>query len=150
MDKKLRRCALQFLAPNVGVMCLMDIKLKTNTEDPKLEFLNIEKYDDNSGFGATIHVLSNGFSVKVFFAFEQWSMEEFISQLEKCDLTLSGQATLKPQWDNCHIAFTIKSGGQVVVSGFLYQSEQELKFEFVTDQTCLSPLIKDFKSWQNQ
>jgi hypothetical protein len=126
----------------------MDIELQTNTEDPKLVFLNIEKYEDQSGFGAIIYVVSNGFSAKVFSAFEQWPMSEFISQLQACNKSLFGSATLKSQWDNWFITFTVKNSGQVVVNGMLYQSEQELKFEFTTDQTCLNSLIKDFKSWE--
>lgn len=127
----------------------MNIKLQTNTEDPKLEFLNIEKYDDQSGFGATISVVSNGFSSKVFATFEQWPMSEFISQLQVCNNYLSGSATLKPQWDNWFITFTVKPNGHVVVNGLLCADEQELKFEFTTDQTCLNSLIKDFQLWSN-
>ena len=133
-----------------SVKCPMDIKLRTNTEDPKLEFLKIEKYDDQSGYGSTINVASNGFSAKVFFTFEEWSMDEFIKQLEACDRTLSGEATLKPQWDNWFITFSLNGRGQVTVNGMLYTPEQELKYEFTTDQTCLAPLITDFKSWRNQ
>ena len=128
----------------------MDIELRTNTEDSKLEFLKIEKYDDQSGYGSTINVASNGFSAKVFFTFEEWSMEEFIKQLEVCDRTLSGEATLKPQWDNWFIKFSVNGKGQVTVNGMLYTLDQELKYEFTTDQTCLAPLITDFKSWRNQ
>jgi hypothetical protein len=126
----------------------MNIELQTNTEDPTLEFLNIEKYDDRSGFGATINVASNGFSAKVFCTFGEWPMDEFISQLESCNNSLSGQATLKPEWDNWFITFTVKNNGQVEVNGMLYSADQELKYEFITDQTCLSPLIKDLKEWQ--
>lgn len=128
----------------------MNIQLRTNTEDPKLEFLNIERYEDQSGYGSTISVVSNGFTAKVFFTFEEWPMEEFIKQLEACDNTLSGEATLKPQWDNWFITFTVNRSGQVTVNGILYTLDQELKYEFTTDQTCLAPLIKDFKSWQIQ
>ena len=128
----------------------MDITLQTNTEDPKLEFLNIEKYGDQSGFGSTIHIVSSGFSAKVFFTFEEWPMDEFINQLESCNKTLSGHATLKSQWDNWFITFTVKYNGQVVVNGMLYKADQELKFEFTTDQTCLGSLINSFKSWQHQ
>lgn len=128
----------------------MDIKLRTNTKDPKLEFLNIERYEDQSGYGSTISVVSNGFAAKVFLTFEEWPMEEFIKQLEACDKTLSGEATLKPQWDNWFITFTVNRSGQVKVNGMLYTPEQELKYELATDQTCLAPLIKDFRSWQSQ
>ena len=127
----------------------MNIELQTNTEDPKLEFHNIEKYDDSSGFGATIYVASNGFSAKVFCTFGEWPMEEFLSQLEICNKELSGQATLKPEWDNWFVTFAVKNNGQVEVNGMLYTADQELKYEFITDQTCLSPLIKDLKAWQS-
>lgn len=127
----------------------MNIELQTNTEDPALELVNVERYDDRSGFGATINVVSNGFSAKVFCTFGEWPMDEFISQLECCNNSLSGQATLKPEWDNWFISFAVKNNGQVDVGGMLYLEGQELKFEFATDQTCLSPLIKELKVWQS-
>ena len=125
----------------------MDIKLKTNCEDPKLEFLNIEKYGDRSGFGAVVHVISNGFAAKVFVTFGEYPMERFIEQLKSCDESLSGSATLEPEWDNWFIKFHIEGNGSVLVSGMLYTPDQELKYEFTTDQTCLSGFIKDLESW---
>jgi len=127
----------------------MKIELRTNTEDPVLEFINIKKYDDQSGFGATINVSSNGFSAKVFCTFGEWPMDEFIRQLEGCNKSLSGQAKLKPEWDNWFITFVVKNTGQVEISGVLYSAGQELKYEFITDQTCISPLIKDLKAWRD-
>lgn len=128
----------------------MTIRLQTNTKDPILEFLHIEKYDDQSGFGATVHVESNGFSAEVFCTFENWSMEEFINQLQGMDQIMAGHATLKPQWDNWFITFSLTRNGHVIVGGVLYAAEQELKFQFTTDQTCLSKLISDFEAWRNQ
>ncbi|RBP45616.1 WapI family immunity protein [Arenicella xantha] len=126
----------------------MDIKLQTNLEDPKLEFLNIEKYSDESGFGSTIHVISNGFTAMVLVTFEIGPMREFINQLKACNLRLAGSATLKPLWENWFIAFTINGTGQLAVNGKLHSAGQELSFNFMTDQTCLNTLIDNFETWQ--
>lgn len=128
----------------------MDIRLATNNINPILVFHNVEKYQDQSGFGTTVRVRSDGFSAEVFCTFENWSLAEFITQLQSMNETLTGQAMLKPQWDNWFIVFTMRSNGHVIVSGLLYSGNQELKFEFTSDKTCLGKLIDDLTVWSDQ
>ena len=124
----------------------MNIELATGAADPSLSFLNCEKYEDNSGFGATISVCSSGFSARVFCGIDAWALEQFIIMLDECNSTLTGKAKLEPQFDHWFIELEVCTNGHVVVSGKLYQSTQELSFEFQTDQTCLSALLYDLKS----
>ena len=128
----------------------MNIKLQTNCGNQVLEFVNAERYDDGSGFSAFIKVVSKGFAANVFVTFGEWPMEQFVENLQKCNIELSGEATLKPEWDNWYLKVSITHIGAVVIRGYLYEPGHELSFVLETDQTCLEPLIRDLKRWQNQ
>ena len=128
----------------------MDIRLQTNVENSVLEFLTAERYGDGSGYGATIYMNSSGFSARVFCTFGPWPMSQFVAGLERLDAELKGEAILKPEYDHWHLKFSAISTGKIVVSGVLYQAEQELSFSFTTDQTCLKQLILDLRLWQSQ
>ena len=128
----------------------MNIELSTNNQESKLEFQNVEKYSDHSGFCAHIYVKSDGFTGKVFCTFGEYPMDEFISQLESCDKSLKGEAILKPEYDNWFLKFSMNHTGGIGIEGLLYSIDHQLEFAFLTDQTCLSKFIKDLRKWQKQ
>ena len=130
----------------------MDIVLRTNKTSPKLEIRDIERFGDGSGFKAYLIVISGGFCAEHRFYFEADSLASFTDALEGMDQTLKGSAKLKPLYEEDYIELEMSTGGHVIVRGELFEyapESQHLKFEFVTDQTCLSPLVSDLKKCAN-
>lgn len=68
------------------------------------------------------------------------------------DRTPSGSAALKHRYEEHFIKLELDRTGHVGVRGELMDFSsalfQKLVFAFETDQTCLAPLIKDFKQWR--
>jgi hypothetical protein len=129
----------------------MKIKLKTNKDDECLEFCDIERFSDNSGYSATLVVHSRGFSAEVPFNFEINPLEKFIIALEDMNHTLHGKARLKPNYEDLFIELELDNLGHLRVRGEMIEYShmpQCLKFEFETDQTCLEPFIHNLKMWQ--
>lgn len=127
----------------------MIIQLQTQTENPSFEFRNIEKYSDGSGFGTILYVKSGGFTAEHPFFFEQHQLSDFISNLEQMNRTLKGKVILKAGYEDDYISFELDSQGHVVVFGELQecsQLPQKLRFSFLTDQTCLAPLLNNLKN----
>ncbi len=125
----------------------MNIKLKTNSDESRLEFTEIERYADGSGFGGKLYVLSSGFSGNVFCSFETHRMNDFIQNLEACNKTLLGEAELKSDNDYWFIKFSMGPTGRVGVEGLIHNFDHELEFDFGTDQTCLASFIGSLKEW---
>lgn len=129
----------------------MKIKLKTNSDDHGLEFLDVERFSDGSGYCAVIMVHSRGFSVEIPFYFEVHPLDAFIENLEKMNQSLIGSARIKPFYEEHFIEFEINALGHVRIRGEMIEYSdmpQRLKFEFETDQTCLSPFIHDLRKWR--
>jgi len=129
----------------------MDIALATHTDNQTLVFRNVGRFSDGSGYRAELLVRSRGFCVEFPFYFEVEPLRGFIEQLEQMDQTLKGKAVLKPMYEDHFIEVELSSAGHVTVRGQVIEySEmpQSLKFEFNTDQTCLAPLIRELKKWQ--
>ncbi len=123
------------------------IVLHTNTSNPALEFRAIDVDTDGSGVGLYLVVQSGGFRAERPFYVEQWSLKQFITQLNRLDQTLEGMATLKPMYEDDWIQFEVTKLGHVIVSGELFEhsnESQSLRFAFTTDQTCLRPLVDDW------
>jgi len=130
----------------------MKIKLKTNQNDECLEFCNVERFSDGSGFSATLVVRSRGFSAEVPFSFEINPFDKFIVALEEMNHLLHGKARLKPNYEEPFIELELDNLGHLRVRGEMIEYShmpQSLKFEFETDQTCLKPFIHDLKMWQD-
>lgn len=126
----------------------MDITLRTNKTNPKLEIRDIYRFRDGSGFKSLLIVNSGGFDAERPFYFEEPILANFIEALEGMDRSLKGSAKLKPLFEDDYVELEMTAGGHVIVRGELFEhapESQHLKFEFVTDQTCLSPLIAEMK-----
>jgi hypothetical protein len=123
----------------------MDIALKTNAPDASLEFREVQRFGDSSGFAAFVVIRSRGFAAATTFTFETKRLKHFLSDLDKLNSTLSGIAELKPTWESGAIRLEGDGRGSIRVHGELVDDKQRLEFSFVTDQTCLSPLLQDFR-----
>lgn len=122
----------------------MDIVLQTNSDSQRLEFRNPEKFNDFSGYRVNLFVYSRGFALEWPFYFESHPLDEFIIGLEKMNQTLKGSSQLKPEYMPDFIEFKLDETGHLFVRGEVKEyspMEQSLKFEFMTDQTCLKDFI---------
>ena len=123
----------------------MDIALTTNVADASLEFREVQRFADGSGFAAFVVIRSGGFAAATTFTFEIQRLKDFLSELEKLNSTLSGIAELKPTWEPGAIRFEGDGRGKVRVHGELADDNQRLEFSFDSDQTCLAPLLQEFR-----
>ena len=124
----------------------MNVRLQTKTEDPSLEFVNLARFEDGSGYCTDLVVVAHGFSARLYFCFETHPMDVFMEQLRAMNATLRGKAVLKPLFEDPYIVLEMQNLGHVHVSGELMrygELTQRLEFEFMTDQTVLQPLIED-------
>ena len=126
----------------------MNIILQTNASDPSLEFRNCRPCDDDS-FQCQLIVGSSPFSAEQGFWFERFYLEAAVVALEVLNKSFRGNAKLGLQFEEPFVALAGDGLGHVAVSGLLVQSGprfQRLEWEFQTDQTCLVPLIRDFRN----
>jgi len=122
--------------------------LKTNSEDKILNMNKIELLDDNSAYKMYLDIYSRGFSVTKEFYIELIQMDKFIKEIEQMNKTLKGLALMKPLYEEEYIEFNCDKCGHINVKGEIFEHSeisQHLKFEFVTDQTCLPDFINDLK-----
>ncbi|ATC23366.1 WapI family immunity protein [Caulobacter vibrioides] len=127
----------------------MDVILATHTDNPFLAMTNIERYADASGYGCNLTVRSAWLSAVYPFHFEPYPLAEFIAALRELDRTLKGQATLKPMWEDHYLRFEGDGIGRVRVSGLLFDcggNDQQVRFSFEVDQTCLARFVADLTS----
>lgn len=121
----------------------MDIILQTGKDNPSLCLKNAKPLGKD--FYARLDLCSGGFSADCDFHFEAWAKQQFVTSLAEMDRTLSGEAILKPMFEDYFLRFQLDKTGHVIVSGELieYTSEiQKLTFSFQTDQTCLRPFYE--------
>jgi hypothetical protein len=126
----------------------MDIKLKTNSEDKILEMNNIKLLEDNSAYKMNLDIYSRAFSVSKEFYIEPMQMDKFLKEIEEMNKTLKGLALMKPLYEEEYIEFSCDKIGHINVKGEIFEHSeisQHLKFEFVTDQTCLPDFINDLR-----
>jgi hypothetical protein len=130
----------------------MDIALSTSSPTATLEFRQLQRFGDGSGFATFLVIRSGAFAAALPFHFEPDRLSEFISALESMDRTLKGEATLKPTWEPQFLSLELDGSGHVRVFGEPVESsehEQRLHFSFLTDQTCLRPLASRLKACQS-
>ena len=121
----------------------MNVALSTNRQGAMLEFRDIKRFGDESGFLTVLALESGDLSARIRFYFEPHSLKTFLGELRQMDQTLSGSATLRPMWESPFIRLALDHRGHIAVSGELGDADQHLRFTFDTDQTCLRPLISD-------
>jgi hypothetical protein len=121
------------------------ITLATNTADPHLEFRDLRRFSDGSGFTCQLLVRSHGFFAQRPFYFSDRSFRAALPALREMDLNLQGEARLEEDWEHDQfLLFEMHAQGHVFVSGqlvLLDGGSNRLSFSFQTDQTCLAPLI---------
>ena len=125
----------------------MDVSLTTNRPDASLEFRNVRRFADGSGFATLLIISAAPFAARLPFYFEPHSLNVFVSELQALNRCLSGTATLKPMWEAPFIRLDGDGHGHIHVSGELADQDQLLRFVFTTDQTCIEPLIRDLQGW---
>jgi hypothetical protein len=123
----------------------MDIALRTGDDTKTLRFDAITLFHDS--LECVLVVQSSGLGSQRRFRFSE--LAHVISEFERMNANLEGEVRLQePYWDD-FVIFSCDRRGRVIVTGEIlnYQDDftQHLKFGFVTDQTCLGPLIHDLK-----
>jgi hypothetical protein len=125
----------------------MDTALTTNAPGASLTFRGITRYPGETGYSVVLAIESTPFAASLPFSFEPHPLEVFLRELRRLNKTLHGSATLKPMWEPDFVRFEGNGRGHIIVAGELGYSEQHLRFGFETDQTCLTPLIRDVEGW---
>jgi hypothetical protein len=123
------------------------IELRTNRDDTVLRLLNVEKFNDETGYRCDLVVRSGGFACERQFYFDGESFTDAIAALRRMIDGSSGEATIKFRYEDDFLRFEMNRLGHVFVSGELYEHSersQSLKFAFRTDQTVLAPLVQEF------
>jgi hypothetical protein len=123
--------------------------LRTNDDSKYLALLNIERFEDGSGYGADLVVRSDGYAGNLKFYFEVAPLERFVQALDRMDDELKGAATLKPNYEEPFVKLEVHKTGAVSVSGELVihaDFTHRLTFGFKTDQTCLAPFARDLRT----
>ena len=126
----------------------MNITLQTNASDTSLEFRNCRPCDDDA-FQCHLSVVSSPFSAEQDFWFERFYLETAVIALEALNTSFRGNTKLGLQFEEPFVALAGDGLGHIAVSGLLVQSGprfQRLEWEFQTDQTCLTPLLRDFRN----
>jgi hypothetical protein len=124
----------------------VDIILQTHDSKCSLELRRIECCEGD--YFCTLMVRSGDFSAEHRFDFGGESLARFCTDLATMDEKLIGSARLRHPDEPDELVFEAHGWGSIQVSGHLVGNRlprQELRFAFVTDQTCLAPLIRDLK-----
>ena len=123
----------------------MNIILHTNAQDPALELMSVQA-EIGEFFSCVLSLRSAPFRADERFLFDADSLERAITALQNMNETLRGSARLDMPYEDAHIAFAGDGLGHVNVSGIVLGGiAQRLEWEFTTDQTCLSPLVRDLR-----
>jgi hypothetical protein len=121
------------------------IELQTNNSKKKLSFSTRYLVQINYTFDLT--VISNSFAGTSHFCVRKDEIETFCNNLEKMYSLLTGSSQLNDNDSDGYIEFTIYDDGQLKVCGQVGGSHEDhfVKFEFMSDQTCIPQFVTDFK-----
>ena len=122
------------------------IELQTNRESTALQFSNVEKFSDGSGYCCDLAVRSGGFACQRQFYFDDDRLTDALVSLRRMIDGLPGEAIFKFRYEEDFLRIETNRLGHVFISGELHEySEmaQSLKFAFRTDQTVLAPLVRE-------
>jgi hypothetical protein len=135
-----------------AVPVIGDIELRTNDEAAVLRMSNAETFAANGSYRCDLFVRSKGFSCERPFYFDDAHFPGAIDALRKMNDGRVGEALIAGQWETDYIRFASDELGHVLVAGELTEhgfEPQSLRFAFLTDQTVLSPLTRDFERLLN-
>ena len=99
-------------------------------------------------FSASLEIKSGDFYFRSIFSASTGELYEFFKKLEICDRELKGSATFSNFENSLAFAITYSELGHVNVKGSYSAYTEyvnELKFEFVTDQSYLSIAVEEIK-----
>ena len=105
---------------------------------------NVERIDD--AFECHLWLLSGKFTCETSFSFSTHSLIEAVESFKRMIDGSPGETTLRYRHEPDFIRFEMNQLGHVIVSGELFDfalPQQRLKFAFGTDQTVLTPLLRD-------
>lgn len=128
------------------------LELRTNDPTKVVRFLQVEKFADGSGYRCDLTVLSRGFSCTRPFYFDDASLSVALKTLRAMAAGAKGACVIHGQWEEDCLRFETDHLGHVRVSGELFEHSelaQSLKFAFCTDQTILSPLVRELEVLQS-
>ncbi|MHA7130449.1 hypothetical protein [Algoriphagus namhaensis] len=122
------------------------IELKTNTLTERVIFKG--RYLVQDSFTFELQVFSKGFSGISHFCLSSDRIEIFCTDLKKMHFQLAGKTILNDSDSDGFVQFEIDTNGGLIVTGQVGGSHEDhfMHFVFCTDQTCIPPLIDDFKS----
>jgi len=122
------------------------IELKTNTETERLSFAT--RYLVQINFTFDLTVLSEGFNGTSHFCVRRDQLETMCLDLTNMQLTLTGKTLLDDNDSDAFVEFVIEPNGRLNVRGQVGGTHEEhfVKFNFQTDQTCITTFVTDFKS----
>jgi hypothetical protein len=121
------------------------IELQTHDQAKKLSFAT--RYLVQINFTFDLSVTSNCFSGSSHFCVRIGEIKAFCNQLTKMHSLLVGSAKLCDNDSDAFVIFTSSDFGRVTVRGQVGGSHEEhfVRFEFQTDQTCISQFVSDFE-----
>jgi hypothetical protein len=123
----------------------MTIELDTKDDAQQLVFKDIKNFG-SAGCRCRILVSSYGFMCDRPFEFN--NVGQFLKDLRKMHEELTGEARLSQEYEDNFVELKVDGLGRIYVRGQVVHYadiDQSLEFGFVTDQTCLARLIRDFE-----
>lgn len=127
----------------------MDIQLQTGTRNPSLRLEQIARLADGAAYRLGFVVISDWLMARRELFLDTTAFERFIDALRRLDRDVSGRARLQSDYEPDRVELEVTSRGEVRVRGHLEghgDASQSVDFEFITDQTCLRPLIADIEA----
>jgi hypothetical protein len=127
----------------------MDIELRTYDPDCRLALREFVDQGGTAGYAAWVEVSSYGFAGRQLVGFHASHLTQFVEALAAMDRTLKGTARLTSDYEANYVEVAVGATGGVTVSGELHDyraPEQLLRFAFHTDQTCLSPFVRQLQA----
>ena len=122
----------------------MNIKLQTHDARKQMELRDVSQTGPD--YQCRLVVNSRGFAVDRTFWFGDFHLRQFIEDLRSMNANLQGDATLREEFEDHFIKLSCDKQGHVTVTGQIAVHSdlpQKIEFAFRTDQTCLTPLIRD-------
>lgn len=127
----------------------MDVELQTGTRNPSLWLEQIARLGDGSAYRFGIVVISDWLMARRQLFVDAAAVERFLDSLRRLDRDLSGRARLQSDYEPDWLELEINRRGEIRSRGHLEShgdASQSVDFDFVTDQTCLRPLIADIEA----
>jgi hypothetical protein len=98
-------------------------------------------------FTFRLEAVSNSFSGVAHFCIPSCAIRTFITSLRAMSSTLAGSATLEDTDSDAFVSIGLDRLGRATVCGRVGGTHEShsMTFEFLTDQTCIDPLIADLE-----